>query len=167
MKKKFIEVSFYFQINSILKTLTFKKIIFGVSLLGILSQRTSTTCTSFCSAMSSTTSTAYVAGSNSIAYVTTPNEETSKKLAKELINRRLAACVNIIPRVISIYEWEGEVNEDEEQLLMIKTATEKVNELSEFVRQNHPYTVAEVISVKIDNGNPPYLDWVTKSVNKN
>lgn len=165
LQHKFVSL----QISSVSSSLNIRKIIIGVSLIGLLSRRVSASCTSSCSPtrnMSSNTSSAYVPGSNSIAYVTTPNEETSKKIARELISRKLAACVNIIPRVISVYEWEDEVNEDEEQLLMIKTTTEKVNELSEFIRQNHPYSVAEVISVKIENGNPPYLDWVTKSVNK-
>lgn len=106
----------------------------------------------------------YVSGTNSIVYVTTPNEESAKKIAKALVDRKLAACVNILPHVLSIYEWEGNVNEDSELLLMIKTTTVNVDQLTKFVRENHPYSVAEVISVKIDNGNPSYLDWVTKSV---
>lgn len=72
--------------------------------------------------------------------------------------------MNIIPGIQSIYEWDGRINEDTEHLLMIKTTTENVDDLSTFVRENHPYSVAEVISVKIENGNPPYLDWLQKSV---
>lgn len=108
----------------------------------------------------------YVSGTNSIVYVTTPNDESAKKIAKGIIDKKLAACVNILPNILSIYEWDGKVNEDSEVLLMIKTTTSYVDQLSKFVRENHPYSVAEVISVKIDNGNPPYLDWVTKSVGK-
>lgn len=118
--------------------------------------------------MSSTqaTSAAYTPGSSSICYVTTPNEESAKKIARLVISNKLAACVNIIPTIQSIYEWEGRINEDLEYLLMIKTTTANVDELTTFVRDNHPYSVAEVISVKIENGNPPYLDWVAKSVKK-
>lgn len=112
----------------------------------------------------SSNDTTYVAGENSIVYVTTPNDESAKKIARKLITEKLAACVNIIPNIQSIYEWEGCVNEDVEYLLMIKTKTDKVNDLSKFVRENHPYSVAEVISVKIENGNPPYLDWIKQSV---
>lgn len=112
------------------------------------------------------TSVPYISGSSSICYITTPNEESAKKLARDVISNKLAACVNIIPNIQSIYEWDGRINEDLEYLMMIKTTTENVNELSTFVRDNHPYSVAEVISVKIDNGNPPYLDWVIKSVKK-
>lgn len=120
------------------------------------------------SKMSSTQSAyaAYAPGSSSICYVTTPNEESAKKIARLVISNKLAACVNIIPNIQSIYEWEGRINEDLEYLLMIKTTTEHVDELIVFVRDNHPYSVAEVISVKIENGNPPYLDWVAKSVKK-
>lgn len=118
------------------------------------------------SKMSSTQSTTYASGSSSICYVTTPNEESAKKIARAVISNKLAACVNIIPNIQSIYEWEGRINEDLEYLMMIKTTTANVDELTKFVRDNHPYSVAEVISVKIENGNPPYLDWVAKSVKK-
>lgn len=114
----------------------------------------------------SSTSTSYTPGDSSICYVTTPNEESAKKIATDLVTSKLAACVNIIQNVHSIYEWEGKINEDLEFLLMIKTTTENVEELTTYVRENHPYSVAEVISVKIENGNPPYLDWITKMVKK-
>ncbi|XP_055586922.1 protein CutA homolog isoform X2 [Uranotaenia lowii] len=106
----------------------------------------------------------YEAGLHSIAYVTTPNDTSAKELAHKLVERKLAACVNIIPGLTSIYEWEGKINEDHEVLLMIKTRTERVDELSKFVRENHPYSVAEVITVPIANGNPPYLDWLSRTV---
>lgn len=85
-------------------------------------------------------------------------------LAHKIVEKNLAACVNIIPQLTSIYKWEGKMNEDSELLLMIKTATAKVDDLSKFVRENHPYSVPEVISVKIDNGNPAYLNWITTTV---
>lgn len=106
----------------------------------------------------------YVSGSNSIVYVTTPDTDAAKQIACLLVEKNLAACVNIIPQVLSIYKWEGKMNEDNESLLMIKTTTDKVNELTKFVRENHSYTVPEVISVKIENGNPAYLSWINKAV---
>lgn len=118
------------------------------------------------SSTQSTTSASYTPGSSSICYVTTPNEESAKKIGRAVISNKLAACVNIIPNIQSIYEWEGRINEDLEYLLMIKTTTENVDSLTTYIRDNHPYSVAEVISVKIENGNPPYLDWVAKSVKK-
>ncbi|XP_020803999.1 protein CutA homolog [Drosophila serrata] len=106
----------------------------------------------------------YQAGSNSVVFITTPDRESAKKLAHSIIERRLAACVNIVPQIESIYLWEGKVNEDNEYLMMIKTRTERVDELSKFVRENHPYSVAEVISLPIQNGNLPYLKWITETV---
>lgn len=99
-------------------------------------------------------------GSYSVAFVTINKMEEAKKLAAGLVKEKHAACVNIIPGLISVYEWEGKINEDPELLLKIKTSTSKVDDVIKYVRENHPYDVAEVISVKIDNGNPPYLKWI-------
>ncbi|CAL1536718.1 unnamed protein product [Lymnaea stagnalis] len=107
---------------------------------------------------------AYTPGTASMAFVAVPNIDVAKKLAGEIVKNKLAACVNIVPQVTSIYEWKGKIQEDSELLLMIKTLTSKVDDLSEFVRKNHPYEVAEVISAPIDNGNPPYLEWLSKVV---
>lgn len=106
----------------------------------------------------------YQSGTNSIVYITTPNVEAAKQLSYKLVDGKYAACVNIIPQLTSIYKWEGKMNEDSELLLMVKTTTDKVDDLSKFVRENHPYSVPEVISVKIDNGNVDYLNWVTNSI---
>ncbi|KAM9325315.1 protein CutA [Gastrophryne carolinensis] len=109
---------------------------------------------------------AYVAGSISAAYVTCPNEKVAKDIARGLVERKLAACVNIIPGVTSIYEWKGAIEEDSELLLMIKTRSSKVPAVTEYVRSVHPYEVCEVISVPIEQGNPPYLSWVEQNVPK-
>ncbi|CAO1429191.1 unnamed protein product [Diamesa tonsa] len=110
--------------------------------------------------------TPYQPGSASTCFVTAPDDETAKKIAHGLVSNKLAACVNIIPKIISIYEWEGKINEDAEVLLMIKTRSTKVEELTKYVASNHPYAVAEVISLPIENGNPPYLDWICDTVPK-
>ncbi|ESO08451.1 hypothetical protein HELRODRAFT_169296 [Helobdella robusta] len=108
--------------------------------------------------------TTYLSGTHSVAYVTVPNEEVGQKIARLLVEKQLAACVNMMPRVKSIYSWKGNIEEDNELLLIIKTRTSRIDDLSKFIRENHPYEVAEVISMKIDNGNPPYLDWLSQSV---
>ncbi|XP_012941683.1 divalent-cation tolerance protein CutA [Aplysia californica] len=107
---------------------------------------------------------AYSSGSLSIVYVMVPDMETAKTLAKPLVQNKQVACINIIPHVTSIYEWEGQMEESSELVMLMKTATSKVDEISEFIRKNHPYDVAAVVSTKIDNGNPPFLDWISDTV---
>lgn len=99
--------------------------------------------------------------------MTVPNDEVAKKLAHGIVSNKLAACVNIIPPITSVYEWEGKINEDSELLLMIKTRSGRVEDLVKFVRENHPYSVAEVISTPIEKGNLPYLKWIHDTVPEN
>ncbi|CAD5119618.1 unnamed protein product [Dimorphilus gyrociliatus] len=109
---------------------------------------------------------AYTSSTNtySMAFVTVPSKEVGEKIGSGLVEEQLAACVNVIPGLTSIYKWQGKIEKDSELLLMIKTKTELVDQISEYIRKHHPYDVAEVISSKIDNGNPPYLDWIEKNV---
>ncbi|XP_013118398.1 protein CutA homolog [Stomoxys calcitrans] len=106
----------------------------------------------------------YESGKSSVAFVTAPDEKIAKKLAHGLVEQKLAACINIIPNIQSIYMWEGKVNEDNEYLMMIKTQTTHVEELTKWVRDNHPYSVAEVITLPIEKGNLPYMKWLAESV---
>ena len=100
----------------------------------------------------------------SMAFVTAPNKDVAKTLAGGLVQKKLAACVNIIPGIISVYEWENKIENDNEVLMMIKTRTTRIPELTEYVKTNHPYDVAEVITTSIEQGNQPYLDWIGKIV---
>lgn len=108
----------------------------------------------------------YATGAISAAYVTVPSMEVAKTLAAKIVAAKLAACVNIIPGVTSVYEWKGKIENDQELLLMIKTRSSLITELSDFVKENHPYDVPEVISVPIENGHLPYLDWVRATTKK-
>lgn len=100
----------------------------------------------------------------SMAFVTAPNTDVAKTIAGGLVTNKLAACVNIVPGVISVYEWEGKIENDSEVLMMIKTRTTRIPELTEFVKKNHPYDVCEVITTSIEQGNRQYLDWIGKIV---
>ncbi|XP_006001001.1 protein CutA homolog [Latimeria chalumnae] len=106
----------------------------------------------------------YVSGTHSAAFVTCPNDKVAKEIARGIVEKKLAACVNVIPQITSVYEWKGKIEEDSEILLMIKTRSSKVTALAEYIRSVHPYEVAEVISLPIDQGNPPYLKWLGEVV---
>ncbi len=99
----------------------------------------------------------------SICYVTVPDEASANNLASKLVETKLAACVNIIPGIKSTYFWEGKVHQDSELLLMIKTRNSLRADLISFVKENHTYTVPEVICTDIAAGSPPYLQWVMDS----
>jgi periplasmic divalent cation tolerance protein len=103
---------------------------------------------------------------HTVVLITVPSAESAKTLAHGIIERQLAACVNIIPQVTSVYRWEGKVNEDSEQLLVIKTESKLLKDLAAAVRELHPYTVPELISLPITAGSQAYLNWVTDSVKK-
>ncbi|CAN0838822.1 Protein CutA, chloroplastic [Linum grandiflorum] len=106
-------------------------------------------------------------GSNSVpsivVYVTVPNREAGKKLAHSIVKERLAACVNIVPGIESVYEWKGEIQTDSEELLIIKTRESLLESLTEHVKANHEYDTPEVISLPITGGSTEYLEWVKKS----
>eukprot|EP01064_Diplonema_japonicum_P009140 TRINITY_DN16601_c0_g1_i1.p1 TRINITY_DN16601_c0_g1~~TRINITY_DN16601_c0_g1_i1.p1 ORF type:complete len:118 (+),score=28.93 TRINITY_DN16601_c0_g1_i1:31-384(+) len=95
-----------------------------------------------------------------VCYVTAPSKEVGEKLAEGLVSEGLAACVNIVPQVTSVYKWEGKIQKDEETLLMIKTKKPVVKELIEWVTKEHPYDCPEVISTDIVEGAPGYLEFV-------
>ena len=87
----------------------------------------------------------------------------AKKISGKLVREKLAACVNIIPKISSIYFWKDEIVEDEEYLMLIKTKNILFDELKQRIIELHPYEVAEVVSLKIDNGSKAYLKWIGNS----
>ena len=98
-----------------------------------------------------------------IVLVTCPASE-SEKLARALVERSLAACVNIVPGIRSIYVWEGKVCNESEELLVIKSTTAAWDQLSTAVKELHSYDVPEIISLPIGAGDKPYLDWLNSAV---
>ncbi|KAL7208183.1 hypothetical protein ACSBR1_030018 [Camellia fascicularis] len=95
-----------------------------------------------------------------VVYVTVPNKEAGKKLAESIVKAKLAACVNRVPGIESVYEWKGEVQTDSEELLIIKTRESLLEALTEHVKANHEYEVPEVIAMPIVGGSIPYLEWL-------
>ncbi|KAL5209375.1 hypothetical protein ABZP36_004998 [Zizania latifolia] len=98
-----------------------------------------------------------------VVYVTVPNREAGKKLSQSIISEKLAACVNIVPGIESVYWWEGKVQTDAEELLIIKTREALLDALTEHVKANHEYDVPEVIALPITGGNTQYLEWIKNS----
>lgn len=97
---------------------------------------------------------------------TAPNPEVAASIARELVERRLAACVNILPGIVSIYRWQGAVEQDQEVLLYIKTTQECFEPLSAALHQLHPYQLPELIQIPITSGSPAYLNWISESVSR-
>jgi len=95
-----------------------------------------------------------------ITFVTAPDKLTANNLASELVEERLAACVNVIPGVTSHYRWEGKVCTDSELLLIIKTEKSKFSAVKDFILSKHPYDLPEIIAVDITDGFSGYLNWV-------
>ena len=99
-----------------------------------------------------------------IAFVTTSSVEEAKRIAESLVERKLAACVNVIPQVVSYYWWNGKIESDQEAKLVIKTKSELMEELIESVKKLHSYEICEVTSVPIVGGNADYLKWIDENV---
>jgi periplasmic divalent cation tolerance protein len=99
---------------------------------------------------------------HSLVYVTTPNRKESKRIAKSLVGERLAACANIFP-VESVYRWKGEIAEEEEDAMIIKTRAELVDKVIERIRGLHSYEVPEIISMRIEKGHARFLKWIEES----
>lgn len=98
----------------------------------------------------------------SFVYITAKDKEEARKIGKELVASSLAACVNIIDNMNSIYRWEGEIQDDNEAVLIAKTKESLVDELIEKVKSLHSYSCPCVISLPVLKGNKDYLSWLAK-----
>ncbi|MGE0079742.1 MAG: divalent-cation tolerance protein CutA, partial [Thiohalomonadaceae bacterium] len=95
-----------------------------------------------------------------LVITTCPDGETAANLARILVEARLAACVNIVPGVRSIYRWKGELVTDHEHLLLAKTRSDVYPQLEAAIRANHPYELPEVVMVPMAQGSTEYLNWL-------
>ncbi len=98
-----------------------------------------------------------------VCLVTSPPER-AREIAAAVVEGRLAACVNIVALVESIYWWEGAVERDEESLLVIKTTRGAVESMTETIRAVHPYETFELVAIEVETGHPAYLDWIAAAV---
>ena len=99
-----------------------------------------------------------------VALSTAGTAEDAERIARALVEGRLAACVNIVPGVVSVYRWKGEVCRDEERLLIIKTRAGRIEALREALVAIHPYELPELVALPIEAGHEPYLAWLDEGV---
>lgn len=98
--------------------------------------------------------------SRSLVYVTTPDMAEAQSLAAMIVSRRLAACANILPGMKSVYQWKGKIEQAEEVVLIAKTRSELVPELTSAIAEAHSYEVPCVVALPIEGGHPPFLQWI-------
>ncbi|HTD28629.1 MAG TPA: divalent-cation tolerance protein CutA [Xanthomonadaceae bacterium] len=97
---------------------------------------------------------------------TCPDADGAQALAASLVEQRLAACVNVLPNVRSIYRWEGKLDHAQELLLLIKTTADRFDDLKEHIVSMHPYAVPEILGLDVVAGLAPYLDWVAAETSR-
>jgi len=107
--------------------------------------------------------TSFPAMNGIVVLITTPSKDEAERIARHLIENRLAACVNIVPSVRSLYRWEGNICDETESLLIVKTQADRFDQLSREVKAHHRYTVPEIIALPIVQGSPDYLNWIQES----
>ena len=95
-----------------------------------------------------------------IVLTTAGSHDEARKIARALVDRRLASCVNIIPRIESVYRWKQQVESAEEWLLLIKTRSQRFEEVRAAIEQLHSYELPECIMLEIAEGDKAYLDWL-------
>lgn len=95
-----------------------------------------------------------------VVLTTTPNIEEARVLARKIVAAKLAACVQILPPIESIYFWEGAIGKESEHLLLIKTLTEAFDELEEFIQNHHSYETPEIVALSSEKVSATYLGWI-------
>lgn len=95
-----------------------------------------------------------------LLYVPCPDAETAKRLGRRAVERRLAGCANILPAMVSIYEWEGRVEEAGEAVLIAKTAAAQAPALRDWILAEHPYELPAVLTLAVPDLNAAYRDWL-------
>ena len=95
-----------------------------------------------------------------VVFITTSSYEEARKIADALVSQRKAACVNIVPKVNSLFRWKGKIEDAEESLMVVKTRAELFPDVVSTVKSIHSYDVPEIIALPIVEGNPDYLSWL-------
>jgi periplasmic divalent cation tolerance protein len=101
---------------------------------------------------------------SAVVLSTVGSEEEASRIARTLVERRLAACVNVVPGVSSTYRWQGAVRTDAEWLLVVKTRADRFGEVRDAIRELHSYEVPEIVMLDIADGDRDYLTWIDASL---
>jgi len=101
-----------------------------------------------------------------LALSTFPDSETARRIAKEMVTAKLAACANILPPIESVYRWKGKIEQGSETLVLFKLSEDRQSTFQDKLRSLHPYEVPEIILVPVTSGLPEYLRWVIESCAK-
>ena len=99
-----------------------------------------------------------------VIYITAANDQEAQTIGELLLNKRKIACVNIVPKINSLFWWQGQIESEEERLLIIKTKTSVISEIVDLVKGVHSYDVPEIIALPIIGGNIDYLQWIADEV---
>ena len=99
-----------------------------------------------------------------VLFITTATIREAKRISRALLNQRKAACVNIVPKVSSLFWWHDKLDSAQESLLIIKTKASQLDEIVRLVRELHSYDIPEIIALPIVGGNQDYLEWIEKEV---
>ena len=99
-----------------------------------------------------------------VLFITTATAEEAQQISRVLLNERKVACVNIVPRVSSLFWWQDKLDSTQESLLIVKTKARLLDEIIRLVRETHSYDIPEIIALPIVGGNQDYLEWVDKEV---
>ena len=99
-----------------------------------------------------------------IVLTTSGSEKEAQKIARHLVDNRMAACVNIVPQILSVYRWQGSVEEAREWLLIIKTTADAFEKVREAIVKLHSYELPECVCLTIEGGSPSFLQWIADSV---
>lgn len=95
-----------------------------------------------------------------IILCTCPDRESAEKIARQLINDKIAACINILPGITSIYTWQGNIETEQEHLLLIKTRKDRFQAIEKSIQTSHPYEIPEIIAIPVENGLAEYMQWI-------
>ncbi|OSQ30960.1 divalent-cation tolerance protein CutA [Thalassospira sp. MCCC 1A03138] len=97
-------------------------------------------------------------------YVTAPDMEVARLIAGGAVRERLAACANIMPQMTAIYEWDGDIEEENEIVIILKSTSTAATALSEWITDHHPYDIPCILEIPLGRGNGPYVDWLRGQV---